>query len=134
MAFLIIKIIKTGLNLSGNNVSIQARTIQDGGIYFTPLLDNFFRTFHSKPQVIVTINGQVSNCSGSCDFEWNQNSTPFVDSIDQTNKSELIIYGEGFSVYSSENIVQIGSTICRVKQATRNKITCQPGLFIFFLH
>ncbi len=38
--------------LTGNQVSISTNTVQDGGALFMPILDDFLRTYHTKPQAI----------------------------------------------------------------------------------
>lgn len=61
--------------------------IQDGGAFFNPIRDDLLRTYHTKPQVTISVNDINSRCSGSCDFEWSSSATPTVTAID---KSKII--------------------------------------------
>ncbi|CAF0710276.1 unnamed protein product [Brachionus calyciflorus] len=114
-------------SLSGNGPTIAINKIQDGAVLFYPLLDDILRTYHSKPQVVVSINNIPVKCSNSCDFEWVDSSTPVVNSIDTSNPNSIVLNGSGFDSIPSNNLVKIGDSICNVISSTSTQITCQPG-------
>jgi len=67
--------------LIGNNPTIEARVVQDGGVLFNPIRDNMIRTYHAEPQITISINGIMSKCSANCGFEWSESKTPVVSDI-----------------------------------------------------
>ncbi|RMZ95337.1 fibrocystin-L-like isoform X1 [Brachionus plicatilis] len=113
-------------SLNGNSPNIFTRQIQIGHALFAPLTDNILRTYHQKPQITVSINGLVSKCSNSCDFEWSNESTPIVESIAEQNSSLVTLMGYGFDLNPENNLVLIGETNCDVVWASENRLECVP--------
>lgn len=73
------------------------------------------------------INGISTACS-NCSFEWSQEATPVVTSIDASSNSGIVIDGTGFSETISDNIVLIGRVPCNVTSATTTQLICSAGL------
>ena len=115
----------------GNNARVVVNKLQNGGAYFYPLLDDILRTYHSKPQIVVSINNIPARCSNSCSFEWLDASTPVVNSIDTTNPNSIVLTGTGFDTVPTNNIVKIGESTCNVITSTATQINCQPSILIF---
>ena len=85
------------------------------------------RTFHSKPQVTVSINNIMSKCVGSCDFEWLETATPTVSNINTTNLAAIVITGTGFDTNAQNNKVKIGDVACSISSATSIELICAAG-------
>uniref|UniRef100_A0A3B4ZUN2 PKHD1 like 1 n=1 Tax=Stegastes partitus TaxID=144197 RepID=A0A3B4ZUN2_9TELE len=106
----------------GENVVISVKEVEKGGLLIRGLSGDFFRSWETKPQVQVLINGIPSKCSGNCSFEWRDERTPVLTGISPTQGSDglgtlLTITGTGFS---SENAsITVGKAKCRVEQVCR---------------
>lgn len=69
--------------MTGNTTAIRVATLQDGAAVFSPIQDDLLRTYHTTPQVTVSINNVNSKCpQSSCDFQWASSATPVVSNID----------------------------------------------------
>ena len=80
----------------------------------------------------VIVSNIVSKCSGSCSFQWSQDATPQVTSIDVSIHTAIAIAGTGFdAVTLSNNVVNIGDYKCNVLTATATLITCAAGIYIY---
>jgi len=112
-----------GSSLIGNNPTIKSKVIQEGYASFNPIRDDMLRTFHTVPQVTVSVNTIMSKCNGSCDFQWSNTATPVVNAIDSANLNSIIIDGTGFDSTIANNLVQIGGYNCTVSQATSQQLT-----------
>jgi hypothetical protein len=116
-------------NLQGNSPNIQTQTVTEGGVLFNPILGNMLRTFHSVPQVTVSVNNVPSLCTSSslCDFQWLQSSTPVVTNIDTSNKQAIVLTGTGFDLTNQNNKVLLGDVACTVTSASSTQLVCTPG-------
>lgn len=92
-----------------------------------PIRDDLLRTYHTKPQITVSINNITSLCANSCDFEWLTSATPIVNSIDTTNLNSIQITGSGFDTNPLNNIILIGNIPCVVISSTATLIICAAG-------
>ena len=104
------------------------RKVKNGGVYFSPILDNMLRTYHDVPQVQITINNISSKCKYSCDFEWLERSTPLVQNIDISKSNFFFIKGIGFDPDANNNYVNIGHVPCSIIYGTDTQLICIPGL------
>ncbi|XP_035665207.1 fibrocystin-L-like [Branchiostoma floridae] len=127
-----------GGSLTGDEVEIEVKTVDDGGLFFYEIPGSMTRTAHDTPQVEVLINGIPSRCDGSgCGFSWAADRTPTVTSIspDQgTGGTEVTITGTGFSTNCDDNRVRIGRSedteegvMCTPTTCTETSITCTTG-------
>uniref|UniRef100_A0A3B4ZZ57 PKHD1 like 1 n=1 Tax=Stegastes partitus TaxID=144197 RepID=A0A3B4ZZ57_9TELE len=114
----------------GENVVISVKEVEKGGLLIRGLSGDFFRSWETKPQVQVLINGIPSKCSGNCSFEWRDERTPVLTGISPTQGSDglgtlLTITGTGFS---SENAsITVGKAKCRVEQVTGESLDVNSG-------
>nr|ACD54600.1 fibrocystin-like protein [Adineta vaga] len=124
----LISIINT-TNIRPNSLSISASSIQVGndGNTFYNLPNDMIRTYHNIPQVEVLVNGLPSYCSNgdnNCPFQFSNEQTPMITSIEQ-NGTSLIITGDGFSSSVESNKVSIGEQgLCNVTDANMTFIMC----------
>ncbi|XP_056153970.1 fibrocystin-L-like [Lampris incognitus] len=114
----------------GNNPVVGAREKRKGGTFIRSLTGDFLRTWETKPQVEVYINGIPSKCAGDCGFEWSQEKTPIVTGISPSQGSHgqgtlLTVTGTGFS---SENAtIMVGYARCQVEEVTSTTQVCRLG-------
>ena len=114
-------------SLLGESPKIKAITNQDGCVKFYPLADNFLRTYHTKPQIVVKVNQEAAKCNSDCSFEWVEELTPLVESIDTSDRKNVKLTGSGFDATDKlKNIISIGETKCIVTKATSTEINCTP--------
>ena len=111
--------------MTGSSPSINVDEIQDGGVRFKPIMDNWLRTTHQKHQVNVQINNIASKCVGSCDFVFASDLVePIVTNIDISALPEITITGSDFDLDPNNNIVKVGDYSCVVSEATSTEIKC----------
>jgi len=85
------------------------------------------RTYHSKPQVSITIADIVSECT-ECTFEWLESATPTVSNIDASNLDSIQITGSNFDASEpNQNVVLIGEIPCEIVSATSTLLVCSAG-------
>ncbi|XP_069815730.1 fibrocystin-L-like [Dendropsophus ebraccatus] len=116
--------------ISGDQATIYAEKVTDGGLFRQHLLGDFLRKPNRKPQVEVYINGIPSKCSGNCDYTWDRKQTPTIYSIKTAISGEndlLVINGTGFSnqVSNDTSNVKIGDLACTILAITDTEIKCQ---------
>ena len=78
-------------------------------------------------KVSVSVNGIPSKCTGECNFQWLQNSTPLVTNIDISNRQSIVLTGNGFDPIMGNNIVSLGNFDCKITSATLTQLVCTPG-------
>lgn len=115
-----------GNTLSGNNAAVRVNLITDGGALFSPLTSDILRTWHTNPQVSVSINEIPSKCS-DCSFSFSNLATPTVTTINADTLSAIVITGTGFDPEPTGNLVLIGQVPCTVTAATTTQLTCSAG-------
>ncbi|KAI8520669.1 hypothetical protein Bbelb_004230 [Branchiostoma belcheri] len=123
--------------LTGDDVAIDVRTLDDGGLFFLTMPGSMLRTAHDTPQFEVTINGIPSRCEGDCGFTWAADRTPTITSISPgqgTGGTEVTIAGTGFSTNCDDMRVKIGRSEdteegvrCTPTTCTETSITCTAG-------
>ncbi|CAH1247131.1 PKHD1L1 [Branchiostoma lanceolatum] len=126
-----------GSSLTGDDVAIEVKTLDDGGLWFYSIPGSMTRTAHGTPQVEVSINGIPSRCEGGCGFSWAADRTPTVTSISPqqgTGGTEVTITGTGFSANCNDLRVRIGRSedteegvACTPSACTETSITCTAG-------
>nr|XP_039261251.1 fibrocystin-L-like [Styela clava] len=112
--------------ITNADATFDASVKSQGGLYLNPIPADWLRTAHQKPQVEVTVENVPSKCTGNCDFEWSDNSTPTVVSATPVG-STLTITGERFDATSTENSVTVGGVSCVVTDSTETSLTCTLG-------
>ena len=75
----------------------------------------------------VSINGVSSQCTGNCDFQWLESSTPIVTNIDISNPQSIILTGSGFGTSVQNNKITLGDVECMVTSASSTQLICKPG-------
>ncbi|GFS10808.1 polycystic kidney and hepatic disease-like 1 [Elysia marginata] len=115
--------------LTGDGVTVTVESIQDGGVWFDPIMGSLLRTHHTSPQVQASINNVPTRCRDGtdCSFSWTSALTPTVASIAPTSGSmgaSVVITGTGFSSTDADNTVVIGTTACTVTGSTSTSVTC----------
>ncbi len=75
----------------------------------------------------ININGIPSKCLANCNFQWSNDLTPIVNTIDTTNPLSIKLTGSGFDAnILSNNLVTIGNTSCVISSATATILYCSP--------
>ena len=75
----------------------------------------------------VSVNGVPSQCTGNCDFQWLESSTPIVSAIDISNPQSIVVTGSGFDTSVQNNNITLGDIECVIKTATSSQLVCSPG-------
>ncbi|XP_035686784.1 fibrocystin-L-like [Branchiostoma floridae] len=126
-----------GTDLTGNDVKIELRNNNNGGLWFYPIPGDMLRTWHDTPQVEVSINNIPSRCEGDCSFSWATHNTPTVTSVNPEQGqggTEVNIVGTGLSADCNDIRVVIGHTedtdegvVCEPTSCESNTIQCTIG-------
>lgn len=111
--------------LIGSSPTITSAELKNGGVRLGFMTDEMLRTYHTKPQATVLINGITSECADhACDYEWVTELMPTVDEINWSELPTLTIKGNNFDLKDSNNIVKVGNYSCVVYNVSATEIKC----------
>ncbi|KAL1771938.1 fibrocystin isoform X1 [Sigmodon hispidus] len=125
-------------NLTGVNPVVIARVVYDGGVFLGPIFGDMLATAHQQTQVAVQVNDIPAHCSGSCSFQYLQESTPRVDYVWYSPGSDvnLLVYftGTGFPRDSQSLQVTVNKTNCEVIFTNETNMVCEMNLLPVGVH
>ncbi|XP_067840890.1 fibrocystin-like [Heptranchias perlo] len=117
----------TNENITGLNPSIKARVVYDGGVFIGPMFGDMLATANNFTQVTAHVSDIPASCSGSCAFQYHQNSTPLVDDVKswvEMRQIHILIAGSNLTENISAVEVFVGQSRCVVGSANRTQISC----------
>ncbi|XP_031222830.1 fibrocystin [Mastomys coucha] len=119
-------------NLTGVNPTITARVVYDGGVFLGPIFGDMLATANQQTQVAVQVNDIPAHCSGSCSFQYQQESTPSVDYVWYSLGSDanLLVHftGTGFPRDAQFLQVTVNKTSCEVIFSNETNVACELAL------
>ncbi|XP_035309211.1 fibrocystin isoform X3 [Cricetulus griseus] len=119
-------------NLTGVNPAVTARVVYDGGVFLGPIFGDMLATPNQETQVVVQVNDIPAHCSGSCSFQYLQESTPSVDYVWYSPGCDvnLLVYftGTGFPRDSQSLQVTVNKTSCEVIFSNETSVVCEMDL------
>ncbi|XP_008823437.1 fibrocystin [Nannospalax galili] len=125
-------------NLTGMNPVVTTRVVYDGGVFLGPIFGDMLVTANQQTQVAVWVNDIPAHCSGSCSFQYLQESTPRVDFVWYSLGSDinLLVYftGTGFSSDSQSLQVTMNKTNCKVIFSNQTNVACEVDLLPVGVH
>uniref|UniRef100_A0A2K6GL63 Fibrocystin n=1 Tax=Propithecus coquereli TaxID=379532 RepID=A0A2K6GL63_PROCO len=125
-------------NLTGVNPVATTRVVYDGGVFLGPIFGDMLATFNQHTQVVVQVNDIPAHCTGSCSFQYLQESTPWVHSVwcSPDGDVNLLIYitGTGFSGDSQSLQVRVNQTSCKVIFSNQTNVVCRTDLLPVGVH
>ncbi|XP_051008909.1 LOW QUALITY PROTEIN: fibrocystin [Acomys russatus] len=125
-------------NLTGVNPAVTARVVYDGGVFLGPIFGDMLATAHQQTQVAVHVNDIPAHCSGSCSFQYQQESTPRVHRVWYSLGSDvtLLVYfmGTGFPRDSQFLQVSVNKASCKVIFSNETNVACEMDLLPVGVH
>ncbi|XP_038199739.1 fibrocystin [Arvicola amphibius] len=125
-------------NLTGVNPAVTARVVYDGGVFLGPIFGDMLATANQKTQVAVEVNDIPAHCSGSCSFQYLQESTPSVDYVWHSPGCDinLLVYltGTGFPRDAQSLQVTVNQTRCEVIFSNETNVVCELDLLPVGVH
>ncbi|CAH7222279.1 Pkhd1 [Phodopus roborovskii] len=119
-------------NLTGVNPAVTARVVYDGGVFLGPIFGDMLATANQQTQVTIQVNDVPAHCSGSCSFQYLQESTPSVDYVWYSLGCDvnLLVYftGTGFPRESKSLQVTVNKTSCEVMFSNETSVLCEMDL------
>ncbi|XP_052048711.1 fibrocystin [Apodemus sylvaticus] len=116
-------------NLTGVNPAVTARVVYDGGVFLGPIFGDMLATANQQTQVAVQVNDIPAHCSGSCSFQYQQESTPSVDQVWYSLGSDfnLLIHftGAGFPRDAQFLQVTVNKASCEVISSSETDVACE---------
>ncbi|XP_043861087.1 fibrocystin [Dromiciops gliroides] len=118
-------------NLTGVYPAVSSQVVYDGGVFLGPIFGDMLVTPNTYPQVTVRVNDIPAHCSGSCSFQYLQESTPLVQAVwysyDDDINLLVCIMGSGFPGDSEALKIKVNQQICEVIFSNQTYVTCQMG-------
>ncbi|XP_027528473.1 fibrocystin isoform X1 [Neopelma chrysocephalum] len=115
--------------LTGLKAAVSTRVVYDGGVFIGPIFGDMLATPNNKTQVVVVVNDVLSNCSGSCSFQFSQELTPTVSDVEYLSDdgplATVVIRGHGFTEEKPALQVEVNSTTCHVTVLNETQVVCQ---------
>ncbi|NWQ68655.1 PKHD1 protein, partial [Neopipo cinnamomea] len=115
--------------LTGLKAAVSTRVVYDGGVFIGPIFGDMLATPNNKTQVVVVVNDVLSNCSGSCSFQFSQELTPTVSDVEYLSDDGplaiVVIRGDGFPEEKPALQVEVNSTTCHVTMLNQTEVVCQ---------
>ncbi|KAL6078579.1 hypothetical protein STEG23_011148, partial [Scotinomys teguina] len=125
-------------NLTGVNPAVTARVVYDGGVFLGPIFGDMLATANQQTQVAVQVNDVPAFCSGSCSFQYLQESTPSVDYVWYSPGCDvnLLVYftGTGFPGDSQSLQITVNKTSCEVIFSNETNVVCEMDLLPVGVH
>lgn len=125
-------------NLTGVNPTVTARVVYDGGVFLGPIFGDMLATANQQTQVAVQVNDIPAYCSGSCSFQYQQESTPSVDHVWYSLGSDvnLLVHftGTGFPRDTQFLQVTVNKTSCEVLFSNETNVACELALLPVGVH
>ncbi|XP_028622467.1 fibrocystin [Grammomys surdaster] len=119
-------------NLTGVNPAVTARVVYDGGVFLGPIFGDMLATANQQPQVAVRVNDIPAHCSGSCSFQYQQESTPRVYHVWYSLGSDasLLVHftGTGFLKDAQFLQVTVNKESCEVIFSNETNVACVLAL------
>ncbi|XP_029395138.1 fibrocystin isoform X13 [Mus pahari] len=119
-------------NLTGVSPAVTARVVHDGGVFLGPIFGDMLATANQQTQVAVQVNDIPAYCSGSCSFQYQQESTPSVDHVCYSlgNDVSLLVHftGTGFPRDPQFLQVTVNKTSCEVIFSNETNVACELAL------
>ncbi|XP_071404277.1 fibrocystin isoform X3 [Pithys albifrons albifrons] len=116
-------------NLTGLKATVFTRVVYDGGVFIGPVFGDMLATLNNQTQVVVVVNDVLSNCSGSCSFQFSQELTPVVNDVkylsDGGPLATVVIRGYGFTEEEPALQVEVNSMTCHVTALNQTEVVCQ---------
>ncbi|XP_016286616.2 fibrocystin isoform X1 [Monodelphis domestica] len=118
-------------NLTGIIPTVSTRVVYDGGIFLGPIFGDMLVTPNTYPQVTMRVNDIPAHCSGSCSFQYLQESTPLVQAVwysyDDDINLLVCIMGSGFPGDSGALKIKVNQQICEITFSNQTYVTCKMG-------
>ncbi|XP_064506857.1 fibrocystin isoform X1 [Pseudopipra pipra] len=115
--------------LTGLKAAVSTRVVYDGGVFIGPIFGDMLATPNNKTQVVVVVNDVLSNCSGSCSFQFSQELTPTVSDVEYLSDdgplATVVVRGDGFTEEKPALQVEVNSTTCHVTMLNETEVVCQ---------
>ncbi|XP_059034219.1 fibrocystin isoform X8 [Mustela lutreola] len=128
-------------HLTGVDPAAAMRVVYDGGVFLGPIFGDMLVTANQHTQVVVRVNDIPAHCSGSCSFQYLEESTPQVHLVWYSlgmiyGDIHLLVYIFGTSFSGDPQAVQVtvNKTICRVLFSNETNVVCQTDLLPVGMH
>ncbi|XP_044531280.1 fibrocystin [Gracilinanus agilis] len=116
-------------NLTGMYPAVSTRIVYDGGVFLGPIFGDMLVTPNIYPQVTVRVNDIPARCSGSCSFQYLQESTPLVQAVwysyDDDINLLVCIMGSGFPDDTGALKIEVSQQICEVTFSNQTYVACK---------
>ncbi|NXW65775.1 PKHD1 protein, partial [Eurystomus gularis] len=115
--------------LTGLKPTVSSRVVYDGGVFIGPIFGDMLATFNNKTQVVVVVNDVLANCSGSCSFQFSEESMPLVSDVEYSSddglQATVVIRGSGLSEEKAAVQVEVNNVTCHIVTLNQTEVVCQ---------